>query len=129
MKVEKLVEQFFTAGDRANASGHPDDLHALRIAGKRLRYLIEILDPEGGERRLTLLRRLQDQLGDMHDCVVAERYLQALPSSSAKAQTVAAVLHKEADGHITKAQKAWARSFGPKSQDAWLAWAATISLP
>ena len=48
MTLESLVEEFFAAGKKAVDSQDPNKLHAFRVAAKRLRYTIEILDPEGG---------------------------------------------------------------------------------
>lgn len=48
-----------------------DRHHLLRIAAKRLRYTLEILRPFFGsplEPRLGVVRRLQELLGDLHDC-------------------------------------------------------------
>lgn len=50
-----------------------DELHRLRIATKKLRYVLEILKPvqvaETGEPPIELCRTLQDILGDLHDRV------------------------------------------------------------
>ena len=45
------------------------EAHAARIAGKRLRYLLEPVVPhvEGGDALLERLKALQDALGDLHD--------------------------------------------------------------
>ena len=49
------------------------DLHALRLRVKRLRYVIEALDPDSAKAKAYLrsLRRLQDLLGRHHDFAVA----------------------------------------------------------
>jgi CHAD domain-containing protein len=63
----------------ARASERPSDenLHALRIAVKKFRYLVEILAPALVPRRrgpaLARLRSLQDLLGDLHDLSVLHR--------------------------------------------------------
>lgn len=45
------------------------EVHAARIAGKRLRYLLEPVAPhvQGGEVLVGQLKALQDALGDLHD--------------------------------------------------------------
>jgi CHAD domain-containing protein len=53
-------------------------LHAVRIAAKRLRYLIEVMhevDITGSAEALVWLRRLQQHLGDWHDLEVLEQIL------------------------------------------------------
>jgi CHAD domain-containing protein len=62
-----------------------DDLHDMRIAAKRLRYVLELAEPvfgapaEQGARRA---RKLQDLLGEIHDCDVTiprvERHVERL---------------------------------------------------
>jgi hypothetical protein len=49
-------------------------LHDMRIAAKRLRYVLELTAPafgEGAERGAKHAKKLQDLLGDIHDCDVA----------------------------------------------------------
>ena len=58
-----------------------DDLHALRIRGKRLRYAAELAEPVGGKQVRKLIRAtksLQDVLGDHQDAVVAEQEVRRL---------------------------------------------------
>jgi CHAD domain-containing protein len=53
----------------------PAVLHRTRIAAKRVRYLIEVIqafDVPGSKEALIWLRSLQGQLGDWHDLVVFE---------------------------------------------------------
>jgi CHAD domain-containing protein len=60
-----------------------DDLHALRIRGKRLRYAAELAEPAGGKSVRRLIRAtkdLQDVLGEHQDAVVAEGELRRLLS-------------------------------------------------
>ncbi|MCZ7395956.1 MAG: CHAD domain-containing protein [Candidatus Methanoperedens sp.] len=52
--------------------------HAMRIAVKRLRYTMEVFSPlyEGElENQLAVCKKLQDVLGDLHDCDVWIDYL------------------------------------------------------
>jgi CHAD domain-containing protein len=63
------------------------ELHALRIAVKRLRYTLEAFEPlYHGEFKTPLhtTRTLQDLLGDVHDCDV---WLHTLPRFEAKERT------------------------------------------
>ena len=54
----------------AKAQPKPQEVHALRIAGKRLRYRVELLAELGdgpAKARVKSLRLLQDRLGSWHD--------------------------------------------------------------
>ena len=58
-----------------------DDLHALRIKGKRLRYAAELAAPAGGKPVRQLIKAtkvFQDILGDHQDTVVAEAEVRRL---------------------------------------------------
>jgi CHAD domain-containing protein len=58
-----------------------DDLHALRIDGKRLRYAAELAAPGGGKRVQNLIKAtkgLQEVLGDHQDAVIAEQEVRRL---------------------------------------------------
>jgi CHAD domain-containing protein len=58
------------------AAGDPTEgeaLHDMRIAAKRLRYVLELAAPALGKRardRAKQARELQDVLGEIHDCDV-----------------------------------------------------------
>ena len=68
-------------------SKHPSDeaLHDLRIQAKRARYAADVVVPVVGKpavRYTKALGRLQDILGDLHDCAVAEEWLHGAAASS-----------------------------------------------
>ncbi len=55
-----------------------EDLHAMRIANKRLRYVMEVFGPlydDGLKEELDLIKSFHTQLGDIHDCDVWEEFL------------------------------------------------------
>ena len=55
-----------------------EDLHAMRIANKRLRYVMEVfgsLYDDGLKEELGIIREFHTQLGDVHDCDVWEEFL------------------------------------------------------
>jgi CHAD domain-containing protein len=57
-----------------------DELHQMRIAAKRLRYMMEIFNPvyrSGLKPFIKIVRSIQDALGEMHDCSV---WLASLPA-------------------------------------------------
>ena len=71
---DALAAQVASAGD----AGAAPSLHAVRIAAKRLRYLVEVIRDLGApqsEKILHQLRRLQQLLGDWHDLEVMEEMM------------------------------------------------------
>lgn len=101
----------------------PSEPHALRIAAKRLRYAIEVLEPAGAEFWLNRLRRLQGQLGELHDLQVAAELIAALPG----ARPVAGELRARAAVLEARCQRQWQRNFGPRVRQRLLAWAKEAS--
>ena len=81
-RVKESLTRVWQAFESQLALSHADPqpavIHAARIATKRLRYLIEVLDdfevPGAGEN-LRWLRRLQHRLGDWHDLEVQEQMM------------------------------------------------------
>lgn len=68
----RIREHLEVLREQLGAIGSPDDeeaVHEARIAGKRLRYLLEPLAAQlpGGPVMVERLKGLQDALGDMHD--------------------------------------------------------------
>jgi CHAD domain-containing protein len=126
MNVEALVVDFFDAGKRAALSKDREELHKFRIAAKRLRYTIEILDPKGGGDWLRRLKVVQEELGNMNDAFVAEQFLRDLPSRSLQARPLPAKLRAEAHAYIAAFQKTWQRRFGARTEKAWLTWARSV---
>jgi CHAD domain-containing protein len=67
--------------DRIGESPPDDQLHALRIRGKRLRYTAELAEPAFGKDMQSLLKaakRLQDVLGEHQDACVAQQRVRDL---------------------------------------------------
>jgi CHAD domain-containing protein len=74
-RLEQRLDEFLILGAQALPTTHPEELHQLRIAAKRLRYLLEIAAEMGfGENSLVLnwLRSLQDRIGEWHDLEAIE---------------------------------------------------------
>jgi CHAD domain-containing protein len=74
-----------------------EDLHDMRIAAKRLRYVLELTAPvfgEPAEQAAKRAKKLQDLLGEIHDCDVTiprvERHIQRLRLEDAAALREAA---------------------------------------
>jgi CHAD domain-containing protein len=75
--IDNRTAKLRKLGRRAIKSGEMEDLHAVRIGAKRVRYLHEIAEPAFGaksRRGGKQARQLQDVLGELHDCdVMSER--------------------------------------------------------
>ena len=88
--VRKRYKRLLRHGRAITKDSADEKLHALRIDGKRLRYLLEILSPVYGKRLnicVKPLRKLQDVLGAFQDACVAQDRLRCyaeIPLSTAK---------------------------------------------
>lgn len=67
----RRLSEFTRALEDAGTLYAGDRLHRVRIAAKKLRYLIEFSNPEGGED-LRRLKRLQKILGKLHDAQMVQ---------------------------------------------------------
>lgn len=74
-RLEERVAEFQALADQSHPSTNAQNLHQLRIAAKRVRYLLEIISELGygdASRALGWLRTLQDRIGDWHDLEALE---------------------------------------------------------
>ncbi|MGH9784843.1 MAG: CHAD domain-containing protein, partial [Terriglobia bacterium] len=74
--LQRLWQEFETQVLESHREPDPSKLHGVRIASKRLRYLMEVvaeLEVEGSGAALGWLKRLQQHLGDWHDLEVMEQ--------------------------------------------------------
>jgi CHAD domain-containing protein len=81
-RLGQALEGVWTSFDEQIALSHRDPrpavIHGVRIAAKRLRYLLEVVyafDVPGSAEALTWLRQLQQHLGDWHDLEVLEQMM------------------------------------------------------
>jgi CHAD domain-containing protein len=98
----------------------PARFHALRIKTKHLRYALELASPAPDPRLLDALKRLQESLGNLHDCDVRVERLGHEAASlgarrNADQQIVASLAHLAKEEAIvrdhlrTEALAAWAK--------------------
>lgn len=69
-KVNTHLDEFLSYQEDIRDPARIDRLHAMRIAGKQLRYTIEIFSPIYDKALLSyihLMKEVQDQLGAIHD--------------------------------------------------------------
>lgn len=81
-RIAQALEGVWNAFDEQIALSHRDPrtlvIHGVRIAAKRLRYLLEVVhqfDVPGSAEALTWLRRLQQHLGGWHDLEILEQMI------------------------------------------------------
>jgi CHAD domain-containing protein len=83
-RLDQRFAEFRTLAAQSHPTNNPAELHQLRIAAKRVRYLLEIVGEMGfgdASRALNWLRTLQDRIGDWHDLEALEEEIVAIVSS------------------------------------------------
>ncbi len=76
--IDGALKEFLSFEDVVDQPERSDKLHAMRIAGKHLRYTMEIFAPvyAGGlEPYIIVMKEIQEQLGAYHDNDVWENWL------------------------------------------------------
>ena len=114
-RLDQRVAEFLALAAQSHPSTKAAELHELRIAAKRVRYLLEIVSEMGygdAVRALAWLRNLQDRIGDWHDLesleeeilnVVSQRdFLKDHLLESSRMLTVAAHLQKKKERLVAK---------------------------
>jgi CHAD domain-containing protein len=114
-RLEQRVAEFHTLAAQAHPATRAEELHQLRIAAKRVRYLLEIISQMGygdATRAVAWLRNIQDRIGDWHDLESLEeeiieivshrRFLKEHIAESSRMLQVAAHLQKKKERLVTK---------------------------
>ena len=94
--------------DRAGTLYHPDRLHSVRIATKKLRYALEVVSSTGladTAAPLRSLRRMQALLGDMHDYQILLEHVGAVRDATPKGTPGAAGLKAMAAAYDRECRK------------------------
>jgi CHAD domain-containing protein len=76
--LESAWSRFEEQIELSHRSPRPETIHGVRIAAKRLRYLLEVFHEfgvPGSADALVWLRQLQNHLGNWHDLIVLEQML------------------------------------------------------
>jgi CHAD domain-containing protein len=74
-RLDQRLAELQALAAQAHPTTDPTELHQLRIAAKRIRYLLEVITAMGygdATRALAWLRTLQDRIGDWHDLEALE---------------------------------------------------------
>lgn len=110
-RLDQRLEEFQALAAQALPTNNPAELHQLRIAAKRVRYLLEIVTEMGfgdTSRALAWLRTLQDRIGDWHDLEALEEEIIAIVSSPEfmKQHLAASSQMLQAAAHLQKKKEA-----------------------
>ena len=94
--VATRVDELRDRADSALEPGAEEAQHDMRIAAKRLRYVLEIVEccfePEG-ERAGSVAKDLQKVLGEIHDCDVMQPRIAGIDSLEGLLRTRRELLH------------------------------------
>jgi len=96
-RVRKRARRFDEALRVAGTLYAPDALHRVRIAGKKLRYTLELAQGAAGApvaRELAALKRLQELLGRLHDLQVLEEHVRHVAVQAAADAPMSAALEQ-----------------------------------
>jgi hypothetical protein len=83
-RLEQRLAEFQALVAISHPTNDASELHQLRIAAKRIRYLLEVVEEMGfgdATSALAWLRMLQDRIGDWHDLEALEEEIIAIVSS------------------------------------------------
>jgi len=123
-RLPKLVTAYFAEGRKLLANNRaPAELHALRLATKKVRYTLELFKScygAGLTERIGGLKSLQQMLGEINDTVAAERTIEAaLGSRTPEVEKVARFLRRRGEAKAKEFKRHWARVFDAPGQERW----------
>lgn len=93
--IQRALQRLLRRGTEVRGAPTPEDLHALRIRAKRLRYLLEFLHELTGKPGRRLVKRLvelQDLLGTYHDAIVTAEIVRQYAEGPGAQQGAASLL-------------------------------------
>lgn len=125
--LPKMVHKYFKAGRQAMSEDRTwDELHEFRLESKRFRYTLELFRPLYGtplEERIGHLKKLQQLLGDINDCVATA----ALLKPHSQYDDMRDQLEKKAGKKTRALCKHWQKKFDAAGEEA--AWVAVLQMP
>ncbi len=117
LKLPKVGRAYFEAGRKLfEETPSAPALHGFRLDTKRFRYTLELFRPcygPGLDRRLGLLRGVQDHLGEISDCAATAELLG--PSQ----KRIAAFLERRRAAKTRALREYWQRTFDAAGQERW----------
>jgi CHAD domain-containing protein len=124
-QLPAMMQEYF-AQVRELLATNPElaELHAIRLATKRVRYTLELFRPCYGaqlESHITELQRLQQILGEINDCAAAGRLLDGLAGPSPAQARARSFLRRRAAAKATELRREWRQCFdAPGQEHSWL---------
>lgn len=123
-ELPKLAHAYFAeVRKKLAANPEPAELHALRLASKRLRYTLELFRPcyaEGLEQRIKALKKVQDLLGDCNDAVASRpRIDAALGTDREQKARMREWLTALAERKAAAFRKHWIEEFDAPGRERW----------
>ena len=106
--LPKLAREFLKTGNAAvRAEASFSQMHQFRLLVKRYRYTLEILG--GPERRIELLRRIQELLGAINDCVTTAALLIECDVKTADLRRIKTALSRLLANRTAEFRVAWSK--------------------
>lgn len=122
-ELPRLAAAFFSEVRSALARHpRPENLHPLRVRGKRLRYSLELFRPcygPGLEERIEALKKLQDVLGDVNDPVAALRTIRKVMRPSRQRAAVERFASARAAEKAKAFHEHWRTVFDAPGRERW----------
>ena len=131
-RLPKLVAAYFAEGRKlVESSPAPAELHALRLATKKVRYTLELFKSCYGlglTERIGALKSLQQMLGEINDTVAAERTIEAaLGSRTPELAKVSRFLRRRGAAKANEFKRHWVQVFDAPGQEHW--WTSYLARP
>ena len=122
--LPQLVTEYFAQCRELLATNpQPAELHALRLATKRLRYTLELFRPcygPGLATRIAALRELQQLLGEINDTSAAARILGEVWNGHSKERTrTESFLRRQGALKAARFRQQWREVFDAAGQEQW----------
>ena len=122
-QLPPTMRAYFVQGRELLATNPaPAELHALRLATKRVRYTLELFRPcygRGLNSRIATLQRLQQVLGEVNDCEAAERLIESLVPISPARRRVQTFLRRRASAKAAALRREWHGAFDAPGREQW----------
>ncbi len=122
--IGAMREQFFEAG--SDVAGHESrlvDMHKFRILAKRLRYSFELFEDTGDDacnHNGGRLKKIQDSLGAVNDCVTTRDLLRGLEHPVD--HMIITMLGRLQHSRFLEFQKIWRRDFADRGSIRLIEW-------